>query len=235
MASLNLAHDSTTQLVLQTIAAYERSATECVVRWSRRRHRRPLLLIEWLKRLPTDARLLDLGCGGSQDAGDLGQHGYRVVGLDRTSALLSAGRRRYPSLPLVRADFRYLPFQAMSFDGLWAAASLMHLPKPDARRILTDLCRLVRPGGLFAATVTHGVKSRIVTDGWVPGRYFARWRKEELARAVCRAGWNILELRVVTNRERKGRWLILLAQKNGRSADYFDKAGSDAVRRSSVR
>ena len=33
------------------------------------------------------------------------------------------------SLPLVRADLRHLPFQAMSFDGLWAAASLMHLPK----------------------------------------------------------------------------------------------------------
>jgi ubiquinone/menaquinone biosynthesis C-methylase UbiE len=118
-------------------------------------------------------------------------------------------------LPLVRADLRQLPFQAMSFDGLWAAASLMHLPKPDARRILTDLCRLVRPGGVLAATVTYGVKSGIVTDGWVPGRYFARWRKEEFARAVRRAGWLILELRVVTNRERRGRWLNLLAQREG--------------------
>lgn len=215
MAPLSSAHDSTTRLVLQTIDAYERSATECVIRWSQRRHRQPPLLAEWLKYLPADARLLDLGCGGGQDTGDLCQRGYRVVGLDRTSALLSAGRRRYPSLPLTRADFRQLPFQAMSFDGLWAAASLMHLPKPDARRILTDLCRLVRPGGLFAATVTHGVKSRLVTDGWVPERYFARWRKEELARAVRRAGWEILELKVVTNRERKGRWLNLLAQKQG--------------------
>ena len=213
MAPPSSAHDSTTQFVLQTIDAYERSAKECVARWSQRRHRRPPLLAEWLRDLPADASLLDLGCGGGQDAGNLDQRGYRVVGLDRTSALLSAGRRRYPSLPLVRADLRQLPFQAMSFDGLWAAASLMHLPKADARRILSDLCRLVRPGGLFAATVTYGVKSRLVTEGWVPGRYFARWRKEELARAVRRAGWKILELRVVTNRERKGRWLNLLAQK----------------------
>jgi len=208
-----VAHDSTTQLVLQTIDVYERSAKECIARWNLRRHRRRPLLGTWLRCLPADARLLDLGCGGGKDAGDLGQHGYRVVGLDRTSALLSAGRRRYPSLSLVRADLRQLPFQAMSFDGLWAAASLMHLPKPVARRILTDLCRLVRPGGLFAATVTHGLRSRLVTDGWLPGRYFARWRKDELARAVRRAGWNILELKVVTNRERNGRWLNLLAQR----------------------
>ena len=206
-------HDNTTQLVLQTIDAYERSAKECIARWNRRRHRRPLLLLEWLQCLPTGGRLLDLGCGGGKDAGDLDRRGYGVVGVDRTNALLSAGRRQYPSLPLIRADLRDLPFQARSFDGLWAAASLMHLPKPETRRVLADLYRLVRPGGLFAATVTHGVKSCLVTDGWVPGRYFARWKKEELARAVRRAGWNILELKVVTNRERKGRWLNLLAQR----------------------
>ena len=215
MAPLSMAHDSTTQRVLQTIEVYERSAKECLARWSQRRHRRPPLLVEWLQCLPADARLLDLGCGGGQDAGDLAQRGYRVVGLDRTRALLSAGRRRYRALPLVCADLRDLPFQTMSFDGLWAAASLIHLPKPDARRILTDLCRLVRPGGLFAATVTHGVKSRLVTDGWLPGRYIARWRKEEFARAARRAGWTILELRVATNRERKGRWINVIARREG--------------------
>jgi len=210
-----VAHDSTTQCVLQTIDVYERSAKECLARWSKRRHRRSPLLVEWLQRLPADARLLDLGCGGGRDAGDLAQRGYRVVALDRTSALLSAGRHRYRLLPLVRGDIRYLPFQAMSFDGLWAAASLMHLPKPDACRTLSSLRRLVRPGGFFAATVTYGMKSRLVTDGWLPGRYFARWKKDELARAVRRAGWDILELKVITNQERKGRWLNLLAQKQG--------------------
>jgi len=200
---------------LQTIDAYERSAKECVARWSKRRHRRPPLLAEWLTHLPADARLLDLGCGGGQDADDLDRRGYRVVGVDRTSALLLAGRRRYRSLPLVRADLRSLPFQAMAFDGLWAAASLMHLPKPDARRILADLCKLVRPGGLFAATVTYGMKSRLVTDGWVPGRYFARWRKDELARAVRRAGWEIVSLQVVSNQERKGRWINVIARRGG--------------------
>ena len=215
MARRSSPHDSTTQVVLQTIDAYERSAADCLARWSKRRLRSAPLLTEWLNHLPVNARLLDLGCGGGQDADNFRQRGYRVVGLDRTNALLLAGRRRDPSLPLVLADLRQLPFQAMSFDGLWAAASLMHLPKTVARRVLIDLCSLVRPGGFLAATVTYGVKSGIVTDGWVPGRYFARWNKEELARAVRRAGWEIIELRVVTNRERKGRWLNLLAQRLG--------------------
>ncbi len=164
MALRSSPHDSTTQVVVQTIAAYKRSAADCLARWSKRRLRRPPLLTEWLSHLPVDARLLDLGCGGGQDAGNLRQRGYRVVGLDRTNALLSAGRRRDPSLPLVLADLRQPPFQDMSFDGLWAAASLMHLPKPVARRVLIDLCCLVRPGGVLAATMTYGVKSRLVQD-----------------------------------------------------------------------
>jgi SAM-dependent methyltransferase len=215
MALRSSPHDNTTHLVLQTIAAYEGSAADCLVRWSKRRLRHPPLLTEWLRRLPVDARLLDLGCGGGQDASNLRQRGYRVVGLDRTYALLAAGRRLDSSLPLVMADLRQLPFHAKSFDGLWAAASLMHLPKPVARLVLTDLCSLVRPGGFLAATVTYGLKSGIVTEGWVPGRYFARWKKAELARAVRRAGWEILELKIITNRERKGRWLNLLAQRLG--------------------
>ena len=213
MAPHSAPHDSTTQLVLQTIGAYERSAEDCLARWGKKRHRRPPLLVDWLRRLPANARLLDLGCGGGRDAADLQQRGYRVVGLDRTRSLLSAGRGLYPSLPLVLADLRQLPFQVAAFGGLWAAASLMHLPKPAARLVLADLYRLIRPGGLLAATVTYGRTSRLVTDGWVPGRYFARWQKDELARAVRRAGWLILELKEVTNRERKGRWLNLLAQK----------------------
>src|ERR1051325_3114544 len=76
--SFRLANDSTTQLVLQTIEVYERSAKECLARWSQRRHRRPPLLVEWLRCLPANARLLDLGCGGGQDAVDLGRRGYRV-------------------------------------------------------------------------------------------------------------------------------------------------------------
>jgi len=101
--------------------------------------------------------------------------------------------------------------------GLWAwkgrVRGLMHFPKSVTRRLLTDLSKIVRPGGLFAATVTYGVKSRIESDGWVPGRYFARWKKDKLARAVRRAGWNILELRILTNREHERRWLNLLTQR----------------------
>src|SRR4026207_1166324 len=69
MVFSSLSHDNTTQLVLQTIDAYERSAKECVVRWNKRRPRRPSLLVEWLEYLPAGTRVLGLGCGGGGGCG----------------------------------------------------------------------------------------------------------------------------------------------------------------------
>lgn len=106
---------------------------------------------------------------------------------------------------------RRLPLRAGSVAGVWAAASLVHLPKGQARTVLAELVRLTRPGGILGATFTHGTKSRIATRGWIPGRYFARWRKDELGQAVQKAGWQVVMLEVVTSRERKGRWINVIA------------------------
>lgn len=211
MTSPRRQHDSITRVVLPTIAAYERSAEQFLARWGRRRYRRPPLLITWLAQLPPKAVLLDLGCGGGQDARYLRARGYRVVGLDRTAALLSFARQCATTLPLIRADMRQLPLRPGGVDGIWAAASLIHLPKAQARAVLADLFRLMRPGGILGATFTHGMKSRVRTGGWIPGRYFARWSKDELRRACLKAGWQVTTLEVVTGRERKGRWLNVIA------------------------
>lgn len=100
--------------------------------------------------------LLDLGCGGGQDAHFLHAQGFRVIGIDLTTAFLRAVQKTAPSVPLVRADMRELPFQGEMFEGVWTAACLMHLPKPEAVRVLRKLHEVVRPGGSLAATVTYG-------------------------------------------------------------------------------
>jgi SAM-dependent methyltransferase len=206
-------HHTTTRMVAQTLETYDRDARLFLARWGRPRYKRPALLAEWLAFLPAQAVLLDAGCGGGQDSRHLRSLGHRVVGLDRTFALLQFARQRAPSFPLLLADMRALPIQTRSLDGIWAAASLVHLPKAAARDVLVKLRRCLRPGGSLAATVTSGTRSRILRRGWIPGRYFARWRKGEFARALRRAGWTVVSLHVVANRERKGRWINVIARR----------------------
>lgn len=220
-------HHTTTREIAQTLRAYEHDAESFLKQWGRRRHKRPALLLQWTGLLPQRALVLDLGCGAGQDARYLNTLGYRVIGLDRALPLLRFARQRMLSLPLIRADMRALPIRAGTLDGIWAAASLMHLPKSVARQVLVELRDSVRPHGLLAATVTHGWRSCIKESGWMPGRYFARWKKDELARAFHRAGWEVLSLCVVSNRERKGRWINVIARRM--SEDIARKVGQAEV------
>lgn len=213
MAIRSSQHHTTSHIVAPTIKVYEEGARTFLKRWTARRRRSSALLPEWVAGLPRGAPVLDLGCGGGQDAQLLQREGYRVVGMDLTAAFLRVAREAVPSLPLVRADMRELPFRSASFDGVWAAASLIHLPKAEAIRVMKALRLLAKPGATLAAMLTYGTKSGLLTKGWMPGRYFARWKKDELARALRRAGWRVLFLCVVSNQERKGRWINVIARR----------------------
>jgi SAM-dependent methyltransferase len=208
-------HHTTSLDVAQTLQTYEQDADVFLKHWGRKKYKRPLFLAEWLKRLPRRAMLLDLGCGAGQDARYLTRADYRVIALDRTMPLLQFAKGQTPSVPLVLADMRALPIRIGSLDGIWAAASLIHLPKKTAPSVLAALRHLVKLEGLLAATFTYGTNSRMKRAGWMPGRFFARWKKDELARALRRAGWNVLSLRVVSHQERKGRWINVIAVRTG--------------------
>jgi SAM-dependent methyltransferase len=206
-------HHTISHAVAQTLLTYEKDAEVFLQQWGRQKYKRPPLLKEWVTVLPKRAVVLDLGCGAGQDVRYLASLGHRAIGLDRTMPLLRFAKGRAPVVPLVLADMRLLPVWPSSVDGIWAAASLMHVPKSVARQVLANLRDCVRPNGLLAVTVTQGWRSRIKQGGWMPGRYFARWNKDELAGVLRRAGWQVLSIQVVSNQERKGRWINVIARR----------------------
>ena len=199
--------------VARTCRAYHAHLEAFLHVWGRRAYRRPRLLADALRHVPPKGRLLDLGCGAGQDTRALQGAGFRVVGLDLSLPLLLYARNRSPRVSLVQADIRNLPHIAGAFDGIWAAASLIHLPKPSVHASLRCLAGLVTPGGILAATFIHGRGAGIVHSDWIPDRFISRWHKDELAAAIGRTGWKVVELKTVSDQERKGRWLNLIARR----------------------
>ncbi len=217
----------------RTLRVYERGTGEYLAEWGRRRYRVPALLRALLTNVPSNATILDLGCGPAQDTRYLEQRGYRAVGVDGNQSFLTWARAKSPRTRLVQADVRRLPLAPERFDAAWTAASLIHLRKTEVKRALREVFDLVRPGGRLGATFAHGTASCVLERGWLPGRYFSRWTKGELAAAMTRAGWRIESLMTVTNRERKGRWLNLIASRPpGRedAASTSERDASAAVR-----
>lgn len=78
--------------------------------------------------LPAPARVLDLGCGAGRDLGPLKERGYEVVGVDISDGMLELARRHHADVELVQASLYELPFHDESFDGVWSAATLLHVP-----------------------------------------------------------------------------------------------------------
>jgi SAM-dependent methyltransferase len=101
-----------------------------------------------LARVPAPARVLDVGCGTGALAGRLAGLGYDVVGVDPSAGMLDVMRDRFPELHAVQGSGTELPFQNGEFDLSLSVATMHHIADPaDVHRTLTEMVRVVRPGG----------------------------------------------------------------------------------------
>ncbi len=109
----------------------------------------------------TDLDVLELGCGAAQCARSLVLRGARAVGLDLSIEQLRHSRRidhaRGTGVPLVCATATHLPLATDSFDVVFSAFGALQFVE-DGERLLSEVTRVLRPGGRFAFSVTHPVR-----------------------------------------------------------------------------
>lgn len=96
------------------------------------------------------SEILDCPCGYGRHSVALARAGFKVVGADRSPALLEEARRRAGDLELelVRADYRELPFEDGRFDAvLNLFSSIGYAGKEGDTRALREFRRVLRPRG----------------------------------------------------------------------------------------
>ncbi len=95
--------------------------------------------------------VLDVGCGDGTYALAAARAGARVMGVDRSAAVVEAARRNAADaglpLQLQVADVRALPFRPGRFDVVLAVTVLCFVRDP--RRAVTEMARVLRPGGVL--------------------------------------------------------------------------------------
>ncbi|GAA5046836.1 SAM-dependent methyltransferase [Thermocatellispora tengchongensis] len=106
-------------------------------------------------------RVLEVGCGAGQCGRWLVTQGAHVVGIDLSFRQLRHSRRidldSGVALPAAVADAGALPFAAASFD--LACSAFGALPfVADARAVLAEVRRVLRPGGRFVFSVSHPIR-----------------------------------------------------------------------------
>ncbi|MFI8194360.1 class I SAM-dependent methyltransferase [Streptomyces sp. NPDC085946] len=117
--------------------------------------------------VPPGARsLLDVACGTGIVTRRLaaGRPGLRVTGVDLASAMIRQAAARLPGA-VVRADSRRLPFRDGAFDAV-GSVWLLHLAASDedARTVVGECARVLRPGGVYVTTVDKGPSHNVGSD-----------------------------------------------------------------------
>jgi len=111
-----------------------------------------------LVKIKPDARVLDVCCGVGRHSLALAKHGFRVTGVDRTKAYI---RKARASAKRAKSDAKFIVADARRFRRANAFelainlfTSIGYSSERDDRRILTNICRSLRPGGVLVLDVS---------------------------------------------------------------------------------
>lgn len=132
--------------------------------------------------------ILDLGCGPGRDLRTFVSMGHAPVGLEGAPRL-AAMARAHSGCEVWEQDFLALDLPAGRFDGVFANASLFHVPRAELPRVLGQLRDCLRPRGVLFSSNPRGQNE----EGWSGGRYGAWHDLEAWRRYMTEAGFEELE------------------------------------------
>ena len=141
---------------------------------------------QFLELVPRGARILDAGCGAGRDLKAFLSKGYKPFGIDASQALADMAHK-YSRAPTQVRRIEDIEFDR-EFDGVWACASLLHLPKNMMPCALSKLNRALVDGGIIYISVQVGDEEGLGADG----RFFARYQDWELAELLEKSNFRVL-------------------------------------------
>lgn len=121
-------------------------------------------------------QILDFGCGPGRDLRTFSAMGHTAVGLDGCARFVEMARTD-SGCEAWQQDFLALDLPPERFDGVFANASLFHIPRQELLRVLQQLHASLKPGGVLFSSNPRGDNQ----EGWNGERYgayhdLANWR-----------------------------------------------------------
>lgn len=110
--------------------------------------------------------ILDFGCGPGRDLAAFRALGHTAVGLEGSQSF-AVMAREHSGCEVWEQNFLALALPGARFDGIFANASLFHVPRQELPRVLGELRETLRPGGVLFTSNPRGNNE----EGWNRGRY----------------------------------------------------------------
>jgi AraC-like DNA-binding protein/2-polyprenyl-3-methyl-5-hydroxy-6-metoxy-1,4-benzoquinol methylase len=176
------------EIVLRTLADYEANAARF---WEGTKdHDVSQNCTALLERIEGAApfAILDLGCGPGRDLAYFRALGHEAIGVEGCRAFCEMARS-HSGCEVLEQDFLALSLPAGRFDGVFANASLFHVPGADLPRVLGQLHAALKPRGVLFASNPHGDNR----EGWNGERYGAFWDLAQWREHLVAAGFEEID------------------------------------------
>ena len=111
-------------------------------------------LVRFLALLPARGSVLELGCGAGNHSAEMLAAGFAVHATDGSPEMAEVASRRLGH-PVQTLLFHELDEQD-AYDGVWASACLLHVPRDELTAILARIHRALKPSGVFYASFKVG-------------------------------------------------------------------------------
>ncbi len=160
------------------------------------------------------ALMLDVGCGSGRDASYLTKKGLNVTGIDFSKELIKIAKNKEPKAKFFVMDFERIRFPKKAFNGVWAHASLLHVPKQRLLAVLQKIYAILKEGGLFFVSFRVGEGECFTTEKRGSAqlqRFYAYYQPEEIHTLLKKA-----EFRDITDEFdtiETGEWVVFFARR----------------------
>ena len=150
--------------------SYDRVAAEYADRFGGEMSYKPFdrLMLDWLiAKVGGRGPICDMGCGPGQIARYLHSRGAPACGIDLAPEMVAQARRLNPEIPFQQGDM--LALTGVGDDtlgGIAAFYTLIHIPREQMVRAMTELKRVLRPGGVLLATFHIGQQIVHLDEWW---------------------------------------------------------------------
>ena len=168
--------------------------------------------------LPKGARVLDAGCGPGQKAKFFQDRGMHVLGIDFSERLLEIARQTATASEFRLLDLRDIAALPETFDGVFAQASLLHIPKAETFSVMAGMVsRLVPRGLLYIAVKAQRpghAEEEVVTEsdyGYDYERFFSYYSVDEIRAHVARLKLAVVHTEI-SQVPAKGEWIQVIGR-----------------------
>ena len=165
----------------------------------------------FLKLVPKDGKILDLGCGSGRDSMNFIKLGYEVIAVDGAKKLAKKASVLLGNEVIV-STFEELELKE-KFHGIWACASLLHIKREDLKIVLNNLYNNLEDNGVFYMSFKYGEKEYVDDKN----RYFNCFTDESIISFINEnTKYNILGLYITEDklgRVNEVKWLNLICNK----------------------